>query len=506
MAYTPQSWVDGSSGGTPLSAARLNNMETGIGAAITTVDAKAAFEPKHTINVKDYGATGDGVTNDGPGLQAAFNAASGLGSAVSIPPGNYFTNQDLSLPHGVPVVGGGASKTRIFGNVQRRLKITGDSTRWVTVISGLRLELVGILFGETTSDFGRGTTLRDMEIHSSDVGVEYRNHCWLTRIENCRIWGCVRGVYNNFTGVIDSGASMVIASTVIFNNTGAGFEQASTAADGWHVHITDTDIEHCQTSVKLRSVGDGTLDVTNGHYELNVDSYIDADSGTINVNGGWMFGQQATSVAHFVLSGTARCYLNSGRVAWDSTFKLAKVTGTAQLLVNPNQLRWNRPWGLVDGGFDGDPFATGSARGVALPAGFTVGSKRDPGTLAPGATTIVIQKLSAYDENTYEANLAANVTAVGTAPNRVVIYWNPGGATASIVDLPNVVGVAQLRIVYRYDRARVYWTYSNGVGGMVDTAIGHAITVDKFIELQNGGNSTMTFADWSTRILANTAA
>jgi hypothetical protein len=32
MAYTPQTWADGSSGATPLTAARLNHMEAGIAA------------------------------------------------------------------------------------------------------------------------------------------------------------------------------------------------------------------------------------------------------------------------------------------------------------------------------------------------------------------------------------------------------------------------------------------------------------------------------------------
>lgn len=39
MSYTPQTWADGSGGGTPLSAARLNYMETGIDDADTRVTA-----------------------------------------------------------------------------------------------------------------------------------------------------------------------------------------------------------------------------------------------------------------------------------------------------------------------------------------------------------------------------------------------------------------------------------------------------------------------------------
>lgn len=35
MAYSKQSWTDGTSGGTPVSAARLAHMEDGIGAALT---------------------------------------------------------------------------------------------------------------------------------------------------------------------------------------------------------------------------------------------------------------------------------------------------------------------------------------------------------------------------------------------------------------------------------------------------------------------------------------
>lgn len=468
-------------------------------------DSNTVIASSLQFSVKAYGAIGDGSVDDGPAIQATITAATAAGGAVIVPPGNYRTGQDLTLPQGTPLIGTGSSVTRIYGTVQRRLTITGDSGKWVHLISGLRLDTVGIRAGVTTTDYGRGLTLYDLEILNCDVGVEYRNHCWLTRIYNCRIHDCAIGVYNNFTGVIDSGAAMLIHGSAIFNITGAAFRQDGVAADGAHIQISDTDLEHAGTSIMLRSVGDSSFDVTAGHFELNTASYIDADSGTITVNGTWMFGLEVGSpVALFVLSGTARCLLNSGRVAWETAFPLSKITGTAQLLANPDQLVWQRPWGRILGNIDASPYAAGSVRGVALPAGFTVGVNRSVGTMAP-AGLLTLQRLAAFDENTYECQFVAQVTAVGTTNNTLRVFFNPGGATAGAITMPNVTGTCQVRIVVKYDRARIYWTYSNGTGGMVDVAIGHALSVDKFIDLQNNGDQTMTVYDWQMRVLENTA-
>ena len=48
------------------------------------------------ISVTDYGAVGDGVSNDGPAIQAAIDAALADGSlSVWFPPGDYVTNQTI---------------------------------------------------------------------------------------------------------------------------------------------------------------------------------------------------------------------------------------------------------------------------------------------------------------------------------------------------------------------------------------------------------------------------
>ena len=52
LAYTPTTWADGADGGTAITAARLNNIEQGVNAATTQVNA----------NTKEIKTLGDSVS------------------------------------------------------------------------------------------------------------------------------------------------------------------------------------------------------------------------------------------------------------------------------------------------------------------------------------------------------------------------------------------------------------------------------------------------------------
>jgi hypothetical protein len=47
---------------------------------------------------KDFGATGDGVTDDGPAIQAAFDAIPVSGGLLEVDPGHYVSNQPITPP------------------------------------------------------------------------------------------------------------------------------------------------------------------------------------------------------------------------------------------------------------------------------------------------------------------------------------------------------------------------------------------------------------------------
>ena len=81
---------------TGLNAADVQYDPAGTGAVATTVQAKL----RETVSVKDFGAVGDGVTDD----SAAFLAAHATGKAVFVPAGTYLVNVNLA-----------ASNTFVFG-------------------------------------------------------------------------------------------------------------------------------------------------------------------------------------------------------------------------------------------------------------------------------------------------------------------------------------------------------------------------------------------------------
>lgn len=78
MAYNPQAWNDGSGGGTPLSAARLDYMEEGIRAAAAAADA-AGGGSITAADITDSTTTGRNVLT--AASQSAARSAIGAGTS-----------------------------------------------------------------------------------------------------------------------------------------------------------------------------------------------------------------------------------------------------------------------------------------------------------------------------------------------------------------------------------------------------------------------------------------
>ena len=89
MTYVPQVWADGAIGATPITAARLAHIESGVLAAHA---GYAAAVPRggQVVDVLDHGAVGDGLVDDTAAIQAALAAAVATGvRVVLLPRGTY---------------------------------------------------------------------------------------------------------------------------------------------------------------------------------------------------------------------------------------------------------------------------------------------------------------------------------------------------------------------------------------------------------------------------------
>lgn len=75
-----------------------------IGAGLALCAAARAAEPPSQVSVRDYGARGDGTTDDTAAFTAAMRAVS-VGGTASVPVGNYRIKTHLVVPPGVTLEG-----------------------------------------------------------------------------------------------------------------------------------------------------------------------------------------------------------------------------------------------------------------------------------------------------------------------------------------------------------------------------------------------------------------
>lgn len=124
----------------------IGYINTGTGATARTVQARL----RDMLSVKDFGAVGDGTTNDATAIQNAINAAAALpasggssglggisGATVYFPPGVYRINTGLTVTNGVKLVGNGERSSVI--------NYYGSGAAISNITPGTRIGKIGIM-------------------------------------------------------------------------------------------------------------------------------------------------------------------------------------------------------------------------------------------------------------------------------------------------------------------------------------------------------------------------
>lgn len=174
-----------------------------------------------TFNVLDYGAKGDGSTDDTAAIQSAINAAQAIGGIVFFPPGSYKISSALNVSARIKMLGAGYQGDGGLGYQYKGVTqssgfvgsviVCGSSNHGIVATTNDSITIEGIqitypsqptsgttgIILQATQGAGNsntGSILRDVMITGHSVGIQLIN-CLDFVIDNCNlIWGWKSGI------------------------------------------------------------------------------------------------------------------------------------------------------------------------------------------------------------------------------------------------------------------------------------------------------------------------
>ena len=141
------------------------------------------------INVKDYGAVGDGATNDASAIQLAITAATG--GTLYFPAGTYLVGTQLTGVSNIHMIGAGSDVTT--------LKASAAINSIIFFSDKSNVEIEGLKFD------GNNNTLSNIRAYATTTPTQFSiHHCWFTGTKNDATlsYGCIEfsqsgGRYSN---------------------------------------------------------------------------------------------------------------------------------------------------------------------------------------------------------------------------------------------------------------------------------------------------------------------
>jgi hypothetical protein len=364
---------------------------TGSGTARATRDLVTRFSD--TVNVKDFGAVGDGTTDDTIAIQAAINAA--FGKTVIIPAGTYIVTQIFGISK-VSIVGEGSG-------VSILMRKDNSPTQSILEFSG-------------NNDFQIVDLTIDGNKFNQIVGANS------LVIVNCYSWEVIGCTLENAKTVAGYGAGIVVASgqndSLIYRSKIKDCSIQNNDGDGIYINKEwFLDITGCF----IKNNGEGGINVLNYVFPpvANVSNYLIIESNTCVGNN-----RSGITVSGYVEGGTQ-----------SNPIFGVNVPASREVIVSNNNCKDNKVYGIAYQGTNG-----------------VVNSNNCElnGSVSGGGGILFNANLSACTNNTLTNNKNYGIDAGGafysvTSNNTVVFAEgtgiNCGGGANSIITGNNVLAL-----------------------------------------------------------------
>ena len=270
-SYSDPSWITSLSSSKISTPSSLSITSTGSSTSRTLATRFADI-----VNVKDYGAVGNGVTNDRNAIQAALDAvvSSGQTGLVYFPPGIYKINSGITVNSSFVSIEGyceinasaitsgtaititasisssemGVGFTRdshIFGNI----RITGPG--YTSTNS------VGIKFESASPVAYARALIENLSVVSFGTGILHGSYAWGMTLSHCTILDCGNNVSFPSSSV-DSGERIVYYGCLI----AGGFISNINAGSAAELFFTNCSIDYPGQAYGTGSISGTTLTIT----------------------------------------------------------------------------------------------------------------------------------------------------------------------------------------------------------------------------------------------------
>ena len=200
----------------PIASPAFTGVPTGLGPATvtatgSTVPRSLAAREADVVNVKDYGATGDGATDDTTALRTVATAADGRNVTILFPPGSYRTKFMTFSTGKVRLQGNGAKIVQIYDSAADTGGGTTRVSPFVLIKSAAsQVEVTGFEFTQDAATFpslpGYESYLAPVVAHrASHISVHHNRF-------DLSVSG--RGLFNYGSSVVDYSYNTGNAGTI----------------------------------------------------------------------------------------------------------------------------------------------------------------------------------------------------------------------------------------------------------------------------------------------------